>query len=246
MAVTDGGDWVKLTPAVSANGRLRDIGDAQIGRLQNLNGKLLRKKRDSDAESLIPMHDGFAVTFEQRHRLWLYRGGTTPFRARPENIRLPEIIRAMPRNGGLETLARLRDGRLVIIAEDFPKDVPYVKGWFFENKKWQGFRYRRHASYQPTGATTLPNGELLILERHFSLIGGFGSRLVTVAPDMISPNANVTGREVAQLEWPFITENFEGAASYRNAKGQTVIYLISDDNFLVLQNTILLKFLLEP
>jgi len=61
---------------------------------------------------------------------------------------------------------------------------------------------------------------------------------------LISPNAEVKGSEVAQLEWPLITENFEGASSYRNTAGETIIYLISDANFLVLQNTLLLKFFL--
>jgi len=104
--------------------------------LQSISGVPLRKKRDRDAEALVAIKDGFVVTFEQRHRLWFYRGATAPFRARPENIRLSENILALPRNGGLETLARLRDGRLVIIAEDFPRDASYVRGWHFENNKW--------------------------------------------------------------------------------------------------------------
>ena len=138
-AVTDRGDWVHFRPTLSSTGQLTGITAAQIGDLLNLDGKPLRKKRDSDAESLIPIDGGFAVSFEHRHRLWLYRAAPNPFRARPTEITLPAISRAMPPNTGVEALARLRDGRLIAIAEDFPKDAPFAQGWIFEKIDGTGF-----------------------------------------------------------------------------------------------------------
>ncbi len=244
-AVTDKGDWVHFSPTLSPSGQLTGIAAAQIGDLLNLDGKPLRKKRNSDAESLITIDGGFAVSFERRHRLWFYRGTPNPLRARPTEFALPALSRAMPANKGMETLARLRDGRLIAIAEEFPKDAPYSQGWMFEKDRWHGFRYRRHALFVPVGAAVLPDGRLLVLERRYSFIGGFGTRLVAIYPGSIRPGADITGRELARFERPLITENFEGIAAYRNAAGKTVLYLISDDNFIALQRTILLKFALE-
>lgn len=244
-AVTDKGDWVLLSPTISPAGRLIGLAGAQIGDLRDRDGRPLRKKRRSDAESLAPIDGGFAVSFERRHRLWLYRGAPNPFLARPTVLDLPAQSRAMSRNKGVESLARLRNGGLIAIAENFPKDEPFAQGWIFENNRWHGIRYRRRASFQPTGAVALPDGGVLVLERRFSYLGGFGTRIIAISSASIRPGADLSGREVARLEHPLITENFEGIASYKNATGKTILYLISDDNFGALQRTILLKFALE-
>jgi hypothetical protein len=244
-AVTDKGDWVQLSPIISSAGQLTGVAAAQIGDLLNLDGNPLRNKRDGDAESLVPIDGGLAVSFERRHRLWLYRGASNPFQSRPTAIALPANSRAAPSNSGMEAVARLRDGRLLAIAEEFPKDASFTQGWVFENNRWHGFWYRRHALFLPVGAAVLPDGDLLVLERRFNIIGGVGSRLVAISPDTIQPGADITGRELARLERPLITENFEGIAVHRNAAGETVLYLISDDNFQPLQRTILLKFTLK-
>ena len=135
---------------------------------------------------------------------------------------------------------------LVAIAEDDREGTPFIQGWVWDKQRWQSLRYRRHALFLPTGATTLPNGDLLVLERRFTFIGGFASRLVVVSPAAIKPRAQVTGREIARLEPPLVTENFEGLAAHGNRDGMIVIYLISDDNFTILQKTLLLKFALYP
>ena len=244
-AITDKGHWIRFAPTMSPTGWLNGIAGAQIGDLLNLDGKPLRHKRQSDAESLVPVDNGIAVSFERRHRLWVYRGAPNPFQARPTEFALPASARAMPPNKGLEALARLRDGRLIAIAENFPKDAPFAQGWIFENNRWHGFRYLRHALFLPTGAVTLPDGDLVVLERRFSYIGGMGTRLVAISPASIRPGTAIKGQELARLDHPLITENFEGIAAYRNAAGDTVLYLISDDNFSALQKTLLLKFILK-
>ncbi|MDA0652475.1 MAG: esterase-like activity of phytase family protein, partial [Proteobacteria bacterium] len=146
-AVTDRGDWVRFAPVATRSGQLTGLDRAQIGRLLNLDGKPLRGKRDSDAESLSVIDGGFAVAFERRHRLWLYRGTPNPFLSRPTDMILPALSQAMPPNAGVEVLARLRDGRVIAISEDFPRDASYAQGWIFEERRWRGFRYSRHALF---------------------------------------------------------------------------------------------------
>lgn len=39
-----------------------------------------------------------------------------------------------------------------------------------------------------------------------------------------------------------LVDNFEGVDVRRDAKGRTMIYLVSDDNFMILQRTLLVMF----
>jgi hypothetical protein len=244
-AVTDGGDWVRLAPTLSPDGRLTGIAHASFGRLYGRNGKPLRRRRDRDAESLIAIDNGFIVSFEHHHRIRIYRGGPNPFLSRPTVIRMPALSSPLPANAGLEALARLRDGRLVAFAEGHQNEALIARGWIHDNKRWNPFRYKRQGHYLPTGATTLPDGDLLVLERRFSLLGGFGTRLLILPAKSIVADGTASGQEIVRLERPLITENFEGVAAHRSPAGDTVLYIISDDNFLPLQRTILLKFTLD-
>ena len=56
-------------------------------------------------------------------------------------------------------------------------------------------------------------------------------RLVVISQDAIKPGADIAGRELARLELPPVTDNFEGIATHQNEAGDTVLHLISDDNF---------------
>ena len=102
--------------------------------------------------------------------------------------------------------------------------------------------YRLTPPFEPTGAALLPDGDVLVLERSFSLLGGIVVRLVRVAPGDLVPGLLVVGREVARLQPPLTVDNFEGVAARRGPAGETLIYLVSDNNFSALQRTLLLMF----
>jgi hypothetical protein len=241
-AVTDRGDWIRLEPILEPNGRLVGIKRATIGRLIRPNGRPAGNKINADAESLFRYKGGFAVAFEHNHRIWHYRGGKNPFQQRPIIIATPKLLRRAHRNKALEAVVSLPDGRIVAIAEDYPTEQKWFAGWVLDSGKWQPFRYLRTGRFHPVGAARLGHGNILILERRFSFLGGNASRLVSLDPSALHPGAVVRGREIARLQRPLITENFEGLDAYRGPGGQTRIYMISDDNFHFLQTTLLLHF----
>jgi len=245
LFVTDQGRWIRATPRHDRRGWLAGLDRAEIGRLVGPDGKRPRGKRNPDAESIARCDGGFAVAFERRHRIWHYRATAKPFAALPAEIPLPAELADAPPNGGVEALAALGDGRLVALAEKFPEDGPDLAGWVRERGVWRGFRWRREALFHPSGATLLPGGDLLVLERRFTFIGGFAARLVRVAAAAIRPGARVAGREVARIEPPLIEDNFEGIAAQPAPGGGIRLYLVSDDNFNVLQRTILVQFALD-
>ncbi len=243
--VTDRGDWITATPRHDGRGRLVGLDQAETGALIGPDGLVPGGKRNRDAESIARLDGGYVVSFEHRHRLWRYRATATPFAAPPTEIPLPADLYGAPPNGGIEALAALGDGRLLALAEKFPKDRSYLRGWIWTRGLWRGFRWRREGLFHPTGAVLLPGGDLLVLERRFTFLGGFAARLVRLDPATIKPGALVTGREIARIEPPLIAENFEGIAALRAPGGGIRLYLISDDNFHPLQRTILVQFALD-
>jgi hypothetical protein len=66
-----------------------------------------------------------------------------------------------------------------------------------------------------------------------------------IDPRAIAPGAVLVGQEIARLAPPLSLDNMEGLAITEEA-GQTMVWLISDDNFSPLERTLLMKFALLP
>lgn len=69
-------------------------------------------------------------------------------------------------------------------------------------------------------------------------------RLRRIAGDQIRPGATLDGAVLLEAGlWQQI-DNMEGLAVHRDARGRTIITMVSDDNGSVLQRTLLLQFVL--
>ena len=242
LSLTDKGDWVDLSPIYSPNGDLSGIGEAWIGALDNLGSGSINGSRLGDVEAIAPTNDGYAVSFETRHRVWHYRRDRIERLNRPRPLRSPMGLHRAPANGGVEALATLADGRLFALTEELKADESHMRGWITRGREWQALRYRRTGRFVPTGAATLANGDLLVLERRFTWLGGFASRIVRIRRGDIRANATLSGTEIGAINLPLTVENFEGIAVRPVPGGGARIYLVSDDNFHALQRTLLLMF----
>jgi hypothetical protein len=68
-----------------------------------------------------------------------------------------------------------------------------------------------------------------------------------VALGEIKPGAVVDGPVLFDVDLGYEIDNMEGLSVHRSAGGETVLTLISDDNFSAVQRTLLLQFtLVEP
>src|SRR5712692_10206958 len=108
------------------------------------------------------------------------------------------------------------------------------------------FAVKRSASYDISDASLLPGGDLLLLERKFSWTNGLAIRMRRIALGEIKPSALVDGPILLEADLGYEIDNMEGLSVHRSG-GETVLTLISDDTFSMLQRTLLLQFTLaEP
>lgn len=217
------------------------IAPVRITSLQN--HRAGQRWRSRDAESVAVFGDKAWIGYEGTNQVWRY--GLPRFR--PERWAAPPPMRRWGENTGAESLARLADGRFLAIAEDPSDDRPFSQAALFSGDPTQPgtrvgtLRYRRVPGARPTDTAQLPDGRLLILNRHFGLLTGLWASLVIADPAGVRPGGTIEWREVARLAPPLTVDNME-ALSVGCDRGRTIVYLASDNNLLPIQRTLFLEF----
>jgi hypothetical protein len=161
-------------------------------------------------------------------------------------------FRALPYNRGLEALVFVPKGlplggTLIAISERGLDSAGNISGFLLGGPRPGGFAVRRSSSYDVSDAALLPGGDVLLLERKLSWTSGLNVRIRRIGLGEIKPGATVDGPVLLEADLGYEIDNMEGLSVHRNAGGETVLTLISDDNFLPFQRTLLLQFTLaEP
>jgi hypothetical protein len=240
-AVSDRGYWIAARMRHDNEGRLIELFDWEIKPILTPEG-IPTDGLLTDAEALASAPDGsLLVGFEQIHRLWRYPPPPKTFDSPAQPIKTPDGLAKAPRNGGLECVAVLPDGRIFVIAEELQNRDGSFKGWLIDNESSAALSYEPSANFHASDCAALPNGDVIVLERRLSIFLSFSARLKRIRAESIRPHAVLKGEELLRLDPPRRLDNFEGIA-VREDQGETLIYLISDDNFHPLQRTLLLQF----
>ncbi len=245
--ISDLGSWMTATIDYDSERNLAGLSQGRIGSLRGLDGRPLASKVDADAEGMARLPDGsWIVSFERRHRLWRYPtlDGT------PVPVNLPPGFERQPDNGGVEALTALGDGTVIAISEEYSLTPGELVGWIGRpggdgRYAWQTFRYPKIPDFNPTALTPLPDGGFVLLERAFDMARGVRIRVMRMEAADIQPGALARPHELARLASPMAVDNLEGIAATRGSRGETLLWLISDDNFNALQRNLLLLFELE-
>jgi hypothetical protein len=190
------------------------------------------------------------VSFELRHRIWRYPAGNEAqdlgLAGTPVPVEGPPQLQRQPANGGLEAMAALPDGRIVLLSEEYSETPGTSAGWIGVPAgtafRWQPFAYATIPDFRVTAAATLPDGSLVMLERAFDVIRGVRVRVMHLAARDLVPGQTVRAEELAFLAVPYAVDNLEGIYATRGPRGETLLWLLSDDNFNRAQRTILLLF----
>lgn len=245
-AVSDRGFWISIVTRHDAEGRLIALGAMEMADLQTPAGTPV-SGRQRDAEGLAREPDGsFIVSFEQIHRLWRYLPPPAAFKAPAQPVPVPAELAGAPNNGGIEGVAVLPDGRILMITEEYENPDGSVKGWFLEQGRFDSVSYVPSQGFRLTDIAALANGDILVLERRYGQLSSWAARIKRVPKESLRAGARLSGQELARLEPPLVVDNFEGIAVREDPNAGTLVYIISDDNYSPLQRTLLLQFRLEP
>ena len=240
IAVSDKGQLWQARLRHDENGRLLEVDDWLLINIARLPDDRTGS-RGVDAEALAGDDRTLVVAYEGYHRL--RQLSLTALEAPPERLPRLEGLGG-PSNSGIESLTRLGNDRLLAIAER----VGAVGGvglsaWLIDGDHVDDLVYVPTPGFVPTGADRSVD-TLYIVERQFSLFGGFRSRLLTVPASEIHAGAHFKGTGLAAFRFGDLGENFEGIAARKAPDGRTLVYLLSDDNFSLLQRTVLLQLAL--
>jgi len=257
LSISDVGTWLSADIAYEGT---RPIGlkGARLGPLRDSRGRPLRSKREQDAEGLTLLEGDLRrgtllISFERLHRIVRYPVRERQIGAPVGSLRMPADARRMMENQGLEAIAILRGGRhkgsLVAFAERLTGGSGYHTGWIWVGGEPQRFHLSDIDGFNITDAAVLPDGDLLVLERRYRVTEGVKMRLRRIAAAELVPGARITGSTLVEANSGFEIDNMEGLAVHRSPAGETVVSMISDDNFnRLLQRTLFLQFTLldEP
>jgi hypothetical protein len=251
LAVTDKGRWLRgriVYDGTSPAG----IADAEMAPVLGSDGKSLAARGWYDTESIAQDGGTVYLGIERVHRIVRFDFARHGLLARGEPIPLPPGIAKLPSNKGLECLDVVpRDlalgGTLIAISERGLDEQGNIQGFLIGGPSPGEFSVKRIGDFDVSDCAITPKGDLLVLERSFSRLRGVGMRIRRVALTSVTPGATVDGPALFEADMGYQIDNMEGLSVHRTTGGELVLTLISDDNFSMIQRTLLLQFTLaEP
>jgi hypothetical protein len=252
LAVSEGGYWF-TADLVTKDGRLADLRGAKLAPMLDGEGKPL-DKRSGMAKAVTPagplgLKDALYVSFERKHRVLRYPFGQDGFAARPQAVEMPDETRLLTVTGGIQGLAML-DGETLFAQSEDARDRMYdLQGWVIPLAKDAGAKHgvlflNASGAFKPTDLSALPGGDVFLLERSFSASEGAAMQIRRLKRPQIEPLAVLDGEILARLDVHYSIDNMEGLAVRKGPAGETLLYVLSNDNFNGLQRTVLLEFAL--
>jgi hypothetical protein len=250
LAITDNGSWLRGR-IVYDKGKPAGIADAEMAPILGADGKPLATRGWFDVESLTELDGLFYIGIErveQIVRFDIRRNGLT---ARGESIAVPTDFKTFTFNKSLECLAAAPQnsalaGNLIAVTERSLDAAGNHRSFTIKpgTAKAARFTVKRSDDFDISDCTILPPGDLLLLERRYSPARGVAMRIRRVPLTAINEGALVDGKTLIEADLGYQIDNMEGIAVHRGAAGETVITLVSDDNFSAIQRNLLLQFTL--
>ncbi|QFT58416.1 hypothetical protein FIU94_06210 [Sulfitobacter sp. THAF37] len=196
----------------------------------------LAKGNAADSEGLAIGPDGTVyVSFEHLHRVGKVNLATGATHRLPDH---PDFA-GLPDNSGLEALAVDPDGTVFAIPESSASRQTGYAVFTFDGLRWQtAFRIPRRGPFRPVGADFDADGLLYLLERTVTPLG-FRSRI-----RRFDPTAADWGETTLFTSSVGRFDNLESISLWRDNSGATRVTTVSDDNFLPIQRTQIVEFVL--
>jgi hypothetical protein len=250
IGVADTGFWFFGTVVHDADRRPSGIADFRLQHMVGANGMPIYRKGEVDAEGLA-VKDGIAtVGFERDHRVAQFRIDAGDMKAPFRRLDFLVPARELRQNRGFETVTHAdrhgqHQGALVVVSEKSLDKAGNIYAAIIEGPHKGVFTVKRNGDFDITDGAFLPDGDLLLLERSFSMTGGVKMRLRRIYGESVEQGAVADGPVLLEADMGYQIDNMEGLDVWTRDDGALMVSLISDDNHSILQRNLYLEFLLH-
>jgi len=246
ISISDKGSW--FTGRIVYRGReMTGLDDVEAAPMLGPDGRPITARGWFDSESIALDGPYVYIGLERVNQVLRFDFSKGFTRSRGEVVPLPAAAHKLPYNKGLEALVMVPKGlalagTLIAISERGLDPQGNLIAFLIGGPSPGQFSVRRTNDFDVSDAVLLPSGDLLVLERKFSLLAGVGIRIRRIALKSVAPGAVVDGPSIFDADLGHEIDNMEGIDAHVTPEGDTVLTMISDDNFSLIQRTLLLQF----
>jgi len=246
LSLTDHGSWLRGR-IVYRHDKPVGIADVEMAPMLGSDGKPLAAHGWFDTESLAELGGLFYVGIERVEKIVRFDYRRDGLRARGEAIPVPPDFKTFTFNKSLECLAAGPAGTgvagaLIAITERSLDAAGNFRSFLLKGEEVGRFTVKRRGDFDVSDCAILPPGDLLLLERSYSPARGVAVRIRRIPLDRLKPGALADGEPLIEADLGYQIDNMEGLAVSRNVRGETILTLVSDDNFSPIQRNLLLQF----
>jgi hypothetical protein len=248
VSLSDKGSWF-AGRIVYRDREMTGLADVEAAPMIGPDGRPITAHGWFDSEALALDGSMAYVALERVNQVLRFDFSKGFIRARGEVVPMPPAVKKLPYNKGIEGLVFVPKGQslagtLIAFSERGLDPQGNLVAFLVGGPTPGQFAIRRTNNFDISDAVLLPSGDLLILERKFSWLAGVGIRIRRIPLAQVAPGALVDGPSIFDADLGHEIDNMEGIDAHVTAEGDTVLTLISDDNFSFLQRTLLLQFTL--
>lgn len=248
--VTDRGNFVSGQLIYDEQNRPFSLIGVKVEPIQNSKGAPLPRQYSRDAEAMaVITRDGqpaaVRVGFENLTRV----ADFGLVNARPEGaareVTIPDWLSDTRTNESLEAVciappASPIAGSTLLLTEGVIDDDGQHVAWLLGQNDKGPLSYASSPIVNPTDCAFLPNGDLLVLERGVALFA-FTMTLRRVPAAEVRPGNLMNGEILLETTGGDI-DNMEALAVHAGPTGETLITIVSDNNFNDWERNLLLEF----
>jgi hypothetical protein len=245
IAVTDKGSWLRGR-IIYRDGRPAGIADTEMAPILGQDGRPLAARGWYDTESLAERDGILYVGIERVEQIVRFDYRRDGLLARGQPINVPADFKTLTYNKSLECVAAPQQGslagELIAVSEKSLDAAGNLRSFVLGANRVTRFSVKRTDEFDVSDCTILPPDDLLLLERRFSFVRGIAIRIRRVPISSLKEGVVVDGRTMIEADLAYEIDNMEGISIHRTTGGETIITIVSDDNFSVLQRNLLLQF----
>ena len=246
ISFSDHGSW--FTGRILYHGReMTGLADVEAAPMLGPDGRPITTRGWFDSELIARDGSLVYIGLERVNQVLRFDFSQGFTRARGEIFPMPPAVRKLPRNKGLEAMVFVPKGlplagTLIAISERGLDARGNLIAFLVGGPTPGQFSVRRSNNFDVSDAVLLPPGDLLLLERRFSLFEGVAIRIRRIALQSLAPDAVADGPAIFEAGLNEEIDNMEGIDAHVTPEGDTVLTMVSDDNFNMIQRTLLLQF----